>query len=178
MATNNFKSVNPTAIYALQVDDDGDMAREQVEYVQGEIIETLKRDYKIDVREQDCASSDNDRNYGGWLYGMAYGPDNGSYEYVTVELLTRNGYYDGVNFDYIVGYLVNGDEYDDEDLEGASVYNERKGDYVDISKTRVKKLRADAKRITKAIDKTLAGYTASMKKVGQFSNGEAVYERN
>lgn len=102
--------------------------------------------------------------------------NNGNYEYVTVELQTRNGYYEGANLDYVVGYLVDGDEYDDESLEDAYVFNKRKQDYVEISKTRVKRLRAQARAIVKKIDKVYSNNTTVLRKVGQFNNGEAMYE--
>ena len=177
MSTRNFMSVNPTGIYTLKSeDDDSDALEMAVEDAKSNIIESLK-EQGVDVREQDCASSDNDRNYGGWLFAMAYGPDNGNYEYVTIELLTRSGYYSGVNFDYIVGYLVEGDEYDDESLEDAYTFDGRKQDYVPISKSRVKRLRQNAEALKSKITLAYASNTDKLRVVGQFSNGEAVYER-
>jgi hypothetical protein len=176
MSTRNFYSANPTGIYALESDDDSDALEYAIEDAKSNIIEMLK-EKGVDVREQDCASSDNDRNYGGWLFAMAYGQDNGNYEYVTVELLTRSGYYSGVNFDYIIGYLVEGEEYDDESLEDAHVFDNRKQDYVAISKTRVKHLRQQANALRDKIAFAYASNTDKLRVVGQFSNGEAVYEK-
>lgn len=175
MGARNFYSVNPTGVYALESDDD-DTLQIKLEEAKENIIDTLK-EHGVDVREQDCMSSDNDRNYGGWLFAMAYGPDNGNYEYVTVELLTRSGYYSGVNFDYIVGYLVEGEEYDDEGLEDAYTYDNRKQDYTPISKTRVKQLRRQAEALKAKITLAYASNTDKLRVVGQFSNGEAVYEK-
>lgn len=170
MATNNFKSVNPSGIYTLESDD-------FIEDIHDNILEELKA-IGVDAREQDCMSSDNQNGgYGGWLFGMAYGVDNGSYEYVTIELLTRHGYYDGVNLDYIVGYLVNGEEHDDESLAYAHVWDERLKDYKEISLTRVKRLRAQGRALAKKVAKVYANNTTVFNKVGQFSSGEAVYER-
>ncbi len=169
MSTRNFMSVNPTGIYVLREKD-------FLLKVQENIINELKA-LGIDTREQDCISSDSVRGYGGWLFGMAYGVENGNYEYVTVELLTRNGYYDGLNLDYIVGYLVNGEEYEDEYLSDAYVYSERAQDYIEISKTRVERLRAQARALTKKIAKVYANNTTELRLVGTFSNGEAVYEK-
>lgn len=49
-------------------------------------------------------------------------------------------------------------------------------DYVEISKTRVKRLRAQARAIVKKIDKVYSNNTTVLRKVGQFNNGEAIYE--
>lgn len=169
MATNNFASVNNTGIYTLESD-------EFIEDVYDNILEEL-RALGVDAREQDCMSSDNDRSYGGWLFGMAYGVDNGNYEYATIELLTRHGYYSGANLDYIIGYLVNGEEHDDASLDGAYVWDERSQDYKEISKTRVKRLQSQGRALAKKVAKVYANNTSVMRKVGQFSNGEAVYEK-
>lgn len=177
MGARNFMSVNPTGIYAIESqDDDSDALEMQLEDAKSNIIESLK-EHGVDVREQDCASSDNDRSYGGWLFAMAYGPDNGNYEYCTIELLTRNGYYSGVNFDYIVGYLVEGDEYDDETLDDAYTYDSRKQDYTPISKTRVKRLRQNAEALKAKITLAYASNTQKLRVTGAFSDGTALYER-
>lgn len=73
-------------------------------------------------------------------------------------------------------YQVDGVEYDDESLEEAYVFNKRKQDYVEISKTRVKRLRTQARAIVKKIDKVYSNNTTVLRKVGQFNNGEAIYE--
>ena len=169
MATNNFASVNNTGIYTIESD-------EFIEDVHSNILEEL-RSLGVDAREQDCMSSDNDRTYGGRLFGMAYGVDNGNDEHVTIELLTRHGYYDGANLDYIIGYLVNGEEHDDASLDSAYVWDERSQDYKEISKTRVKRLQSQARAIVKKIDKVYSNHTTVLRKVGQFSNGGAVYEK-
>ena len=169
MATNNFTSVNPTGIYAIDLlNDEG--AQDDLDLIHENVIRELQG-MGLDTREQDCLGSQE-----GWLFGMVYGVDNGNYEYVTVELQTRNGYYEGANLDYVVGYLVDGVECDDESLEDAYVFNGRKQDYVEISKTRVKRLRAQARAIVKKIDKVYSNNTTVLRKVGQFNNGEAIYE--
>ena len=170
MATNNFTSLNPTGIYAIDVLND-DSAQDDIAYIQEQVLEELQG-MGIDAREQDCLGTRD-----GWLFGMAYGVDNGNYEYVTVELQIRNGYYEGANLDYVVGYLVNGDEHDDETLDSAYVWDGRKQDYTEISKTRVKRLQSQARAIVKKIDKVYSNHTTVLRKVGQFSNGEAVYEK-
>lgn len=173
MSAPNFYSRNTSAIYA--VDD------EQAEYIddiKANVLEQLRAD-GLDVDDIDALSTDDNSTYGGWCFGLVtgnYGKNNTNYP--AIELVTRGGYYSGLNLDYVITYMVDNEEYAEEYLEGAYVYDGRTGDYKDISKTEVKRLQANARKLCKKIDKAMAANTNSLRKVAQFSNGEAVYERS
>jgi len=61
MATNNFTSVNPTGIYAIDLlNDDG--AQDDLDFIHENVIRELQG-MGLDTREQDCLGSQE-----GWLF--------------------------------------------------------------------------------------------------------------
>lgn len=91
---------------------------------------------------------DSDRNYGGSIVATWSIVDNDD-NCVSIEIVIRNGYYDGTNIDYRVTETE-----------------------MDISKTIQKMLDKKIKQVEKILRKN----GTEMLKVGQFSNGEAVYK--
>lgn len=83
-------------------------------------------------------------------------------EFARVMVIISNGYYHGVSLDYIVEYLEE-DEY----------YIEEGAKQKQSSKTAEKSLQVFLKRL----DKKLGKFGTRIIKVGQFDNGEAIYQK-
>lgn len=103
-----------------------------------------------------CDKSDNDRNYCGNIIAEWGQEDNCFIKYLQVVI--RNGYYEGANIDY----TIDGDFCPDEE-----------------NKKEVRHVQALQKKFDKQVvrlEKILRKNGTELLKVGQFSNGEAVYK--
>mgnify|MGYP001564108606 CR=1 FL=1 len=101
---------------------------------------------------------DNDRNYSGKIIAR-YGMDDTDGMIVWLEVVIKSGYYSGANIDYI----IDGD---------FGIENEQNKKQVAHHKAMHRKL----DRIVAKTEKILRKNGTEMLKVGQFNNGEAVYE--
>lgn len=168
MSTNNFKFENILVVVPDFRFDNRCMDEEcphfEEEGVHCEHVDTYYeydiegyKMWKEDVQEQlekigfsSCDRTDSDRNYSGDIIACFTFYDKHDY-FKEIQVVIRNGYYDGMNIDYIVS--------DD------GCYEE----------TKTMKKQVDAK--IKKLEKILRKNGTEMLKVGQFSNGEAVYKR-
>lgn len=99
----------------------------------------------------ECDRYNNDRSYGGTVIYDFQVYNKDGYIYTSVEVVIRNGYYDGMNIDY----TINREDGDDS-----------------------KKLDKSVTVLCGKIEKVLKKYGGEeYLKVGGFSNGEAIYQK-
>lgn len=158
MSASNFLSKNTSVVYSYwleNTDDEVDFFQEDLENIQDEMIEDMKKELKIEwVLIHRDNRNDNDRNYCWYIFWSILIEDNTEEEKnINIDLITRSGYYQWVNFDY---------EYD--------IDNARNDDT--ISDDMQKKL----DKCIEAIEKTYKKYTFPLRRVAVFSNWEAIYE--
>jgi len=172
MSTNNFKFENILAV-TPDFKFDNRCGDEECEHFEEELnggeatcehVETYyeydTEGYKMwvaEVQEQlekigfsSCDRYDNERNYTGQIIADFNVFDTHGDIYKTIEVVIRNGYYTGSNMDY----------------------NIIDGDYQKELKKLDKKIESKCNRLEKVIRKNCT----ELLKVGQFSNGEAVYK--
>jgi hypothetical protein len=122
-------------------------------------------EYIADVQSQlgkigfdSCDKWDNDRNYNGKIIA-GYGLEDKTGMIVWLEVVIRNGYYGGANIDYTI----------DGDFGIENEQNKK-----DIAHYEAMHRKLD--RMIAKTEKILRKNGTEMLKVGQFSNGEAVYK--
>lgn len=161
MSANNFYFKN----FLYAVDDTDDIDGIEYEYTKEAILEDLEADEYLASRCKGIQSnedSDELRSYPSSHLQEYLVDESKKYEnFFTVEVVVRSGYYSGYNFD------VNIVEYD----TWGNFINVNHKDY-----EMTKKQKDQLNKILQNISKVLANHTTELKKVGQFSNGEAVYE--
>jgi len=172
MSTNNFKFDNVLIVtpdfnfyHDCECGNDCDGEADCTKKGDVDFNDFAYNEYVSDVQSQlekigfeSCDKSDYDRNYSGKIiakYEM-YDTD-GMIKWL--EVVIRSGYYDGANIDYI----IDGD---------FGIENEQ-------NKKQIAHYQAMQNKFNRLVDKTekiLRKNCTEMLKVGQFSNGEAVYQ--
>ena len=169
--------------FAIEVEsEDGYEIDDAIENVTSELEAATKNSARYFTEELD--HHDNDRNYPGRAF-LKLGMKNEREDLqAAAVLIIRSGYYTGANIDIDLHVLDNytGDEIEIDDLTVDDVI-EAVHNYTDKRPTRAaaeathRRLLRDAAALEALAIKTLKEYTTPLIKVGQFSNGEAVYER-
>lgn len=196
MATNNFYS-NSSKIYSIELDQnnnqDYDFINCYIDDLQNDIITNLYNFSKPDKNSRDVAEL---RSYGSRViaekreysyskslnYSTPTGKDEYFYSkslnscYYDLQIVLRDGYYQGNNFDINIEFFLEGEECEAFDLihniEDIDVIDENIKNY----KTIIRKAKKWLIKDLKAIDKFLSDLTQPIKKIGGFSDGSAVYE--
>ena len=161
MSTNNFYFKN----FLYTVDDSDDIEGFEYEDTKDNILADLGVDEYLASKVlgvQSNQDSDELRSYPSshiqeYLIGDSKKYDNS----ICLELVVRSGYYSGYNYD------VNIVEYD------------TWGNFLNVNSKDIEMTEKQRKTLNKVlshIQKVLELYTTPLKKVGQFSNGEAVYQ--
>jgi hypothetical protein len=199
MATNNFYNKNASAIFAVLMnyeqpilDDDGNetddtehVSPESWEYddlileLQSAMQTKFGRDYVKGGQD------DRDRNFYGTAIGR-YLLDK-TYMGVTIEIeltaMIRSGYYEGANLDWDITLHVDGYSHDDvPDALAEWEYQAEKEYNAGLVKANLRHVKLWTEKTCEAmrdsLEEIFAEYSdVKLRKVGQFSNGEAVYER-
>ena len=163
MGCSNFHNENASKIYAcelLQEDDYEDLKsnlEEAIERIGGRLVDrqdsTELRSYPSRViGEIEETISDSKDDYG-----------------ITVMLVVRSGYYDGVNLDWIVEFTDN--SYGDTDNIG-DIMND-----TEIYKTTRTKIERAFNKLVNKIEKICEDYSTPLKVTARFSNGETWYQK-
>lgn len=104
--------------------------------------------------------------------------------YAECKIVARSGYYAGVNFDPVIafynagtGEYIERDEIDADEVISAAEYFHDRQISRKAAEATVRRLERDAARLEKTAVQVLKKYTTPLIKVGQFSNGEAVYQK-
>lgn len=145
MGTCNFAFDN--VLVAIDTDDwDDYMYDDFIDNVRTNIELKIKDGYGLDEYDNNSLHS-----YGGrFIFGIDVYGALGCYK--TIKVVVRNGYYSGLNLDYIISDLV---------------------DYEDERKTLEHKVEVMSRKIAKV----LRCYGTELRHVATFSNGEALYEK-
>lgn len=179
MSANNFASKSST-IFAIETEENDEFIYDDT---QENVFYELNEDKKLSVDKEN--EFDGDRNYGGNVFASVRLPKtHSSILYPVASVALRSGYYSGLNLDYEVKYYseYSGEYFDIDDLptdviaEELQGYNDRKPSSSQVLST-LAHLEIEAKTISNRIEKVLTDYSTPIVKVGQFSNGEAVYEK-
>jgi len=165
MGTNNFYNRNASKIFACDLEGD-----DSYSFLKEGLLESLDK-YFINQFCQNDSFDDNNRNYPGIYIG------NIDYEYrnclLRIKPVIRSGYYEGCNLDYEIEYRSEQDFCEDlEDLKNDLEHSKRPFKAVE------KSFKKQLKLIVKNLEKVFAENSTALNKVGQFSNGEAIYERS
>ena len=112
MATSNFHNENASAIFAVQLEHEFDY---------DDLVDNLKSELNNDPDYVDFGKADKNelRSFPSRTLGSIrkYVQYKDFYVEVCVTPVIRSGYYDGVNLDWNVDYLINGDaQYDNTDF--------------------------------------------------------------
>lgn len=147
MATNNFYFEN--ILVAIEQDEAEDFVNIFKSDMQAELKDNIKDGIIVNEYEKNGL-----RSYGGRVVFEVpvYYKD---YQYKKVQVVVRSGYYAGLNIDYKIEY-----GYDEYKVEKVPKYIDKQ-----------------IKVLCNKIAKIVKIYGITLKKVGQFSNGEAVYEK-
>lgn len=172
MGANNFLLKNANHIYSMtnesyQNDDWNidwywnEFFQDDIDYVKDEIKNTIKKlldnQNGVNVTDEDKRDNNN-RNY-EWKYFASIRFYNSEDVEIEIKLLVRNAYYDWVNFDY--DYFVDWIE-DDKDWIRSNLNDEETKLFDNIIDT---------------IEKVYTENTIGLKKISQWSDGSAYYEK-
>ena len=196
MGTNNFYS-NAKTIFAVLMDYEDEVFDENGEPT-GETemrscdewdYQDLK-DYAIELMEQskfsysDSGNFSNNRNFEGTLLGSLnvdkYFGD--ILIEVRINAVIRSGYYEGANLDYEVEYYAgSGSGEWEEDINFNYGFENHSNMSRGLQVIQTKNAEKWAEKITEELEEELERIFTQLStpynKVGQFSNGEAVYEK-
>lgn len=171
MSTNNFKFENilivlPDFHYDYKkpcrcCDDEDCEYSELDSQFDNEGFDEYITDIKIKLEKigfETCDKNASDRNYNGTIIAR-YGLEDNTGMIVWLEVVIRSGYYSGINIDYTID-----------------------GDFgvIEGNKKSETHYHAMHRKLDKMVEKTkkiLRKSGIEMSKVGQFSNGEAVYRK-
>lgn len=161
MSTPNFYTKNVDTVYAVFPDEYSDIKDDYIIPIQDELFELDKRYKKYDYYKDN--SYDGNRSYCGRFIGELRLNKQFKFEKelinISIKPLVRNGYYEGINFDYEIDIQDNyGGEYDENELPK----------YIQ------KEIGIMRKRIEKIFEKYCEDELVC---VAIFSNGEAIYQR-
>ena len=177
MATNNFHSIRGNYFTIepadeFEYEDTRDNIRTELEGLAGIVYEQLEE------------SEDGLRSYPGTVIAGLTLKNSREDIYAECKIVARSGYYSGINFDPVVafynagtGEYIDRDEIDADEIISAAEYTHDRTVSKKAAEATVRRLERDAARLEKTAGQVLARYTTPLIKVGQFSNGEAVYER-
>jgi len=175
MSTNNFKFENILAVIpdfsfdnrcldeeCSHFEEDLDGGEPKCEHCDN-YYEYDTEGYKMYVEElqgqlseigfEDSSGTDDDSSYSGdYVSSFVFGDDYNSYK--TINVILRSGYYEGINLDYEID------------------------DYYDGCFTKSKIAKMDKQIASKIVklEKIIRKNCTELLKVGQFSNGEALYK--
>jgi len=145
MSTPNFRNVNASKIYAVRLINEFDY---------DDLVDNLQAEFQSYVD-----SFDNDRNYPGRIISDIQAT-KGKWD-ITINIIVRSAYYDGVNLDWEV-----------------QIRDNRDGDYFEWGEDETPRYVNDyIEAKIKKVEKIFKDYSTPLICRCIFSNGEAVYEK-
>jgi len=160
---------------------------EDFEYgLKDDIVEQLKKEFKgIYKYENGLEKWDNNRSYPAKIFAEAdvlYMCYHEAEVEVVAEFMVRSGYYTGCNLDYKFRYYLNGVEVESIeeiklDWENYSqYYTHAIGAFKAHLDKKISQIEDTISDAVSAIDKVYNKFATKFCKMGQFSNGEAIYK--
>ncbi len=176
MATSNFHNVNASAIFAVQLENDFDYE---------DLVDNLKSELNNDSDYVDYGKADHNelRSFPSRTLGSIrkYHQYKDFYVEVCVTPVIRSGYYSGVNLDWNVDYLINGDvSYDSPDFyidDIAYCGNLPKSKATQYAKLAEKKAEKLKNQIVEKLESLYNDYSEKYGVTAVFSNGETIYHK-
>jgi hypothetical protein len=176
MATSNFHNVNASAIFAVQLENDFDYE---------DLVDNLKSELNNDSDYVDYGKADHNelRSFPSRTLGSIrkYHQYKDFYVEVCVTPVIRSGYYSGVNLDWNVDYLINGDvSYDSPDFyidDIAYCGNLSKSKATQYAKLAEKKAEKLKNQIVEKLESLYNDYSEKYGVTAVFSNGETIYHK-
>jgi hypothetical protein len=176
MATSNFHNENASAIFAVQLEHEFDY---------DDLVENLKSELNNDPDYVDYGKTDKNelRSFPSRTLGSIrkYVEYKDFYVEVCVTPVIRSGYYSGVNLDWNVDYLINGDaSYDSPDFyidDIAHYGNLSKSAATKYAKLAEKKAEKIKNEIVDELEALYNDYSDRYGVTAVFSNGETIYHK-
>jgi hypothetical protein len=176
MATSNFHTVNATHIFACSLENEWDYE---------DLVDNLKSELSNDSDYVDYGKTDHNelRSFPSRTLGSIrkYHQYKDFYVEVCVTPVIRSGYYSGVNLDWNVDYLINGDaSYDSPDFyidDIAHYGNLPKSKATQYAKLAEKKAEKLKNQIVEKLESLYNNYSEKYGVTAVFSNGETIYHK-
>jgi hypothetical protein len=176
MATSNFHNENASAIFAVQLEHEFDY---------DDLVDNLKSELNNDPDYVDYGKTDKHelRSFPSRTLGSIrkYAQYKDFYVEVCVTPVIRSGYYDGVNLDWNVDYLINGDaSYDSPDfyIDDIAHYGSMgKSKATKYAKLAEKKAEKVKNQIVEKVESIFSDYSEKYGVTAVFSNGETIYHK-
>jgi hypothetical protein len=176
MATSNFHNVNASHIFACSLED---------EWAYDDLVDNLKSELGNDSDYVDYGKTDHNecRSFPSRTLGSIrkYHQYKDFYVEVCVTPVIRSGYYEGVNLDWNVDYLINGDaSYDSPDFyinDIAHYGNLPKSKATTYAKLAEKKAEKLKNEIVEKLESIYSDYSMKLGVTARFSNGETIYHK-
>ncbi len=176
MATSNFHNVNASHIFACSLENEWDYE---------DLVDNLKSELSNDSDYVDYGKTDHNecRSFPSRTLGSIrkYHQYKDFYVEVCVTPVIRSGYYEGVNLDWNVDYLINGDaSYDSPDFyinDIAHYGNLPKSKATTYAKLAEKKAEKLKNEIVEKLESIYSDYSMKLGVTAQFSNGETIYHK-
>lgn len=176
MATSNFHNENASAIFAVQLEHEFDY---------DDLVENLKSELNNDPDYVDYGKADKNelRSFPSRTLGSIrkYVQYKDFYVEVCVTPVIRSGYYDGVNLDWNVDYLINGDaQYDNTDFyiddiaHYGSMSKSKATKYAKLAEKKAEKVK---NQIVDKVESIFSDYSEKYGVTAVFSNGETIYHK-
>ena len=176
MATSNFHNENASAIFAVELEHEFDY---------DDLVDNLKSELNNDPDYVDYGKTDKHelRSFPSRTLGSIrkYHQYKDFYVEVCVTPVIRSGYYSGVNLDWNVAYLINGDaSYDSPDFyidDIAHYANLSKSAAIKYAKLAEKKAEKLKNEIVEELEAIYTNYSDRYGVTAVFSNGETIYHK-
>ena len=176
MATSNFHNENASAIFAVQLEHEFDY---------DDLVDNLKSELNNDPDYVDYGKADKNelRSFPSRTLGSIrkYVQYKDFYVEVCVTPVIRSGYYDGVNLDWNVDYLINGDaQYDNTDFyiddiaHYGSMSKSKATKYAKLAEKKAEKVK---NQIVEKVESIFSDYSEKYGVTAVFSNGETIYHK-
>jgi len=176
MATSNFHNENASAIFAVQLEHEFDY---------DDLVENLKSELNNDPDYVDYGKTDKHelRSFPSRTLGSIrkYVEYKDFYVEVCVTPVIRSGYYDGVNLDWNVDYLINGDAsydspefYIDDIAHYGSMSKSKATKYAKLAEKKAEKVK---NQIVEKVESIFSDYSEKYGVTAVFSNGETIYHK-
>jgi hypothetical protein len=184
MSTTNFYNKNADFIYACELEDD---------FAYDDLLEDLRQVFRsaatnpkvkaiADFEEtRDTRESDYNRNYPGRIIAWVWSETKRYQDFEVVlsaNIIVRSGYFSGVNLDYEIGFHIDGEEHQEDDLDEVCLYSELPGTRRAYQLALAKRwFDRHYARFTDAIEAIFRQHATPLQLVARASNGEAFYEK-
>jgi hypothetical protein len=176
MATSNFHNVNASAIFAVPLEHEFDYE---------DLVCNLESELSNNPDYVDYGKTDKNelRSFPSRTLGSIrkYHQYKDFYVEVCVTPVIRSGYYEGVNLDWNVDYLINGDaSYDSPDFyinDIAHYGNLSKSKATQYAKLAEKKAEKLKNEIVEKLESLYSDYSEKYGVTAVFSNGETIYHK-